>query len=160
MVTMTINILDEWYTPKEIIKSLGEFDLDPSTSLNAIRLNSSAKTYYTIHENGLDKPWFGRIWLNPPYSQPLIQEFLKRMAVHNQGIALVFAKIEAKWFHEIVLEHATAIKFLYNRIKFLRPDGTVGSQPRHGSMLIAYGKQDAKILSNNILKGKFIQLKN
>lgn len=149
---------DEWYTPKEIIESLGEFDLDPATSIDAYKLNQSAKKIYTAKENGLKQEWKGRVWLNPPYSNPLIQQFLLKMAEHNNGIALVFAKIEAKWFHDIVLQYATAIKFLYNRIRFYRPNGTQGMQPRNGSMLIAYGRDNAEILMNNTLKGKFLFL--
>lgn len=82
------------------------------------------------------------------------------MAKHNQGIALVFSKIEAKWFHDIVFEYATAVKFLYSRIQFFKPDGTKGTQPRNGSMLVAYGMEDAEILSDNSIKGKFLYLKN
>jgi phage N-6-adenine-methyltransferase len=149
---------DEWYTPAEIIQSLGEFDLDPASSPEAYRQNRSAKQFYTAEENGLDKDWHGRVWLNPPYSNPLIQQFLTRMAEHDNGIALVFAKVEAKWFHDIVLGHATAIKFLYDRVRFFRPDGTQGLQPRNGSMLIAYGTENARILSDNPLKGKFLYL--
>lgn len=151
-----MNKNDEWYTPKEIIRSLGEFDLDPATSLDAYRLNKSAKNFFTADDDGLKQKWFGRVWLNPPYSNPLAQHFLTKMAKHNRGIALVFAKVEAKWFHDTVLSHATAIKFLYDRVKFYRADGTQGNQPRNGSMLIAYGKEDAHILLQNTLKGKFI----
>lgn len=150
---------DEWYTPVELIRSLGEFDLDPASSHEAFELNQSAKTIYTAKENGLIQPWHGRIWLNPPYSNPLQQNFLVKMAEHNRGTALVFSKIETKWFHDIVFRHATAIKFLYNRIRFIRRDGTVGTQPRNGSMLVAYGVEDAKMLSVNKLKGKFLFLK-
>lgn len=149
---------DEWYTPREIIHSLEEFDLDPATSIDAYKLNQSANKIYTAKENGLLQEWKGRVWLNPPYSNPLIQQFLMKMAEHNNGIALVFAKIEAKWFHDIVLQYATAIKFLYNRIRFYKPDGTQGMQPRNGSMLIAYGRDNAEILMNNNLKGKFLFL--
>lgn len=150
---------DEWYTPVEIIQSLGEFDLDPATSLQAHNLNHSAKHFYTAEDDGLKQDWFGRVWLNPPYSNPLAQRFLTKMAEHNRGIALVFAKIEAKWFHDMVLSHATAIKFLYNKVKFYRPDGTQGNQPRNGSMLIAYGEEDTRILLDNTLKGKFVFIK-
>lgn len=149
---------DEWYTPVEIIRSLGEFDLDPASSPEAFRLNQSAKKIYTAQDNGLIQSWHGRVWLNPPYSNPLLQDFLKKMAEHNRGIALVFSKIEAKWFHDIVFEYATAIKFLYNRIQFFKPDGTKGMQPRNGSMLVAYGMADAEILSISPIKGKFLYL--
>ncbi|MFV0266869.1 MAG: DNA N-6-adenine-methyltransferase [Draconibacterium sp.] len=149
---------DEWYTPAEIIRSLGEFDLDPATSLEAYRLNQSAKHFYTLEEDGLKHPWNGRVWLNPPYSNPLAKRFLEKMAEHNNGIALVFSKIEAKWFHDVVLVHATAVKFLYERTRFFRPDGTKGMQPRNGSMLVAYGIENAVILMSNTLKGKFVFL--
>ncbi|WP_372933923.1 DNA N-6-adenine-methyltransferase [Mariniphaga sediminis] len=149
---------DEWYTPAEIIRSLGDFDLDPATSVEAYRLNQSAKQIYTLEEDGLKQPWNGRVWLNPPYSNPLAKRFLEKMAEHNNGIALVFSKIEAKWFHDVVLGHATAVKFLYERTRFFRPDGTKGMQPRNGSMLVAYGIENAVILMNNTLKGKFVFL--
>ena len=51
----------EWYTPPEIIRSLGEFDLDPCTSEIAYKLNSSAKNYYTKEDDGLSKEWLGRV---------------------------------------------------------------------------------------------------
>lgn len=149
---------DEWYTPPEIIRSLGEFDLDPATSPEAYQLNSSAKRFYTMEENGLIQPWNGRIWLNPPYSNPLLQQFLMKMAKHNNGIALLFSKVGTKWFHDIILNQASAIKLLYERIQFFRPDGSIGKQPRNGSVLVAYGKEDANILANNKLKGKFLKL--
>ena len=80
------------------------------------------------------------------------------MAEHNNGIALVFAKIEAKWFHDTVLYQARAAKFLYNRIRLLKPDGTPGVQPRNGSMLLAFGKDNVEILRNNPIEGKFVLL--
>ncbi len=153
-----MKVNDEWYTPAEIIRSLGEFDLDPASSIDAFILNRSAKKIYTAQDNGLIQSWYGRVWLNPPYSNPLLQDFLKKMAEHNRGIALVFSKIEAKWFHDIIFAYATAVKFLYDRVQFLKPDGTRGKQPRNGSMLIAYGMADAEILSKNPIKGKFLYL--
>jgi len=151
---------DEWYTPPEIIQSLSEFDLDPATSLEAYRINRSARNYYTVKEDGLKQVWKDRIWLNPPYSYPLMQDFLKKMAEHGNGIALVFSKIESKWFHDIIFKHANAIKFLYDRVRFYKPDGTRGLQPRNGSMLIAYGEENMRILLNSKLKGKFLYLNN
>ena len=150
----------DWYTPKEIIESLGEFDLDPASCDIAIKINNSAKNYYTKDDDGLQQEWNGRIWLNPPYSQPELRLFLEKMALHNNGIALTGAKVDTKWFHDVVLEKASAIKLLYGRIKFYDSDGIIGKQPRNGSILIAFGKENADILSRNTLKGKFIRLIN
>ena len=45
---------------------------------------------YDKNDNGLVREWTGRVWLNPPYSRPLIERFVERMAEHNNGIALLY----------------------------------------------------------------------
>lgn len=45
-----------------------------------------------------------------------------------------------------------------NRIKFYHPDGTRGNQPGCGSILIAFGKENADILSRCGIKGRFVLL--
>lgn len=55
---------DEWLTPPEIIRALGEFDLDPCAPI--VRPWDMAKAHYTELDNGLIRPWHGRVWLNPP----------------------------------------------------------------------------------------------
>ena len=113
---------------------------------------------YDKNIDGLKQVWRGRVWLNPPYSRPLIEQFVKRMAEHNNGIALLFNRCDSKMFIDVVLEKATAIKFLKGRIKFYRKDGTRGGSPGCGSILIAFGENNAEILKNNDLPGKFIRV--
>ncbi len=120
----SINSTDEWYTPKEIIDSLGEFDLDPCAPL--FPLWNTAKVMYNKNDDGLTKEWKGRVWLNPPYSRPLIELFVKKMAEHNNGIALLYNRCDSKMFQDVIFETATAMLFMRNRIKFFRPDGTRG----------------------------------
>lgn len=72
------NTTDEWYTPKEIIDALGKFDLDPCAPVNP--LWQTAEIMYNKNQDGLTKKWIGRVWLNPPYSRPLIEQFVKRLA--------------------------------------------------------------------------------
>lgn len=45
-------------------KLLGDFDLDPATTVFANETRVKAKNFYT--EGALDKSWFGRVFLNPP----------------------------------------------------------------------------------------------
>ena len=97
---------DEWYTPKEIIDALGTFDLDPCAPVNP--LWQTADVMYNKNDNGLSKEWFGRVWLNPPYSRPLIEQFVKRLAEHGNGIALLFNRCDSKMFQDIIFEKATA----------------------------------------------------
>lgn len=55
---------------------------------------------------------------------------------------------------------ATGMMFLRNRIKFFRPDGTRGDSPGCGSVLIAFGRENAEILRNCSLQGKYVELNN
>jgi uncharacterized membrane-anchored protein len=65
----------EWYTPARYIELargvMGGIDLDPAS--NAIAQQwIQADQYFTPTQNGLAQEWHGRVWLNPPYSQPAI----------------------------------------------------------------------------------------
>lgn len=147
---------DEWYTPKEIIDALGRFDLDPCSPVKP--LWETAKVMYNKNDDGLSKEWFGRVWLNPPYSRPLIERFVKRLAEHGNGIALLFNRCDSKMFQDVIFEKAIAMKFLRNRIRFFRPDGVRGDSPRCGSILIAFGEENAEILKNCDISGKYVRI--
>ena len=147
---------DEWYTPKFIIDSLGKFDLDPCAP--SVPLFKTAEIMYNEFDDGLAQIWDGRVWLNPPYSRPLITKFMRRMAEHNRGTALIFSRTDTELFHTEVFGKASAIKFLKGWIKFLKPDGAEAGSPGCGSALIVYGEEDANILECNELEGKFIRL--
>ena len=143
---------DEWYTPLELIRSLGHFDLDPCAGPG----HNTADTLYTKEDDGLTKEWHGRVWLNPPYSQPLLRQFLLKMSEHNNGIVLLFNRCDNTMFHDIIFNKATALKFLRKRIRFIRPDGTQSGSPACGSVLVAFGMDNAITLQLSTLKGKFI----
>ena len=102
----------------------------------------------------------GRIWLNPPYSKPLIWQFVEKLAEHGNGIALLFNRCDSNKFQDIIFTKATGMMFLRNRIKFFRPDGTRGDSPGCGSVLIAFGRENAEILRNCSLQGKYVELNN
>lgn len=104
--------------------------------------------------------WGGRIWLNPPYSKPLIWQFVEKLAEHGNGIALLFNRCDSNKFQDIIFTKATGMMFLRNRIKFFRPDGTRGDSPGCGSVLIAFGRENAEILRNCSLQGKYVELNN
>ena len=146
-----------WLTPPHILEALGEFDLDPCTPIN--RPWDTAKHHYTIEDDGLIMPWFGRVWCNPPYGREM-NPFLEKMVNHSPGgMVLIFARTETKAFFDYVWDRADAILFLKGRLKFYKPDGTEGDTAGSPSVLIAYGQHEAKILENCGLEGKFIRLK-
>lgn len=153
----SVNTTDEWYTPKEIIESLGGFDLDPCAPMKP--LWPTAKVMYNKEDDGLKQNWGGRVWLNPPYSRPLIELFCKKMAEHGNGIALLFNRLDSALMQDVVLKQAHAIKILRKRIRFFKPDGTQGGSPGCGSILFAFGEDNSMILEKNKLEGVFIKLK-
>ena len=85
------NSTDEWYTPKEIIDALGEFDLDPCAPVAPPY--KTANVMYNKNDDGLKQEWKGRVWLNPPYSRPLIECLLNGW--QNMETALLYFSIVA-----------------------------------------------------------------
>lgn len=102
--------------------------------------------------------WHGRVWLNPPYSHPLIERFVKKMAQHGNGIALLFNRCDSKLFHDVIFPAADAILFLRGRIRFYMPDGSQGGSPGCGSVLVAFGKDNADTLEACNIQGQFFRI--
>ena len=149
----------EWYTPPEIFKALGiTFDLDPCHPEKPLDWVPAARTY-NLKDDGLASPWFGRVWLNPPYGKhtPL---WLEKMSKHRNGIALVFARTDCKWFHDYVAD-ADAILFLKGRVKFVDGFGVSGgSGAGSGSMLVAWGDDCVAALEAMQDQGYFVSPTN
>jgi hypothetical protein len=88
-------------TPKWLIDRLSPFDLDPCAA--DPRPWSCAKTNYT--EDGLERPWDGFVWLNPPFDRYEVRQWVERLAFYGNGIALLHARTEAGWFENVDLVH-------------------------------------------------------
>ena len=146
---------DEWLTPPEIIRSLGTFDLDPCSPVN--RIWNTAKHHYTVYDNGLMQNWFGRVWCNPPYGK-YTEDFLQKAAMHKNCTALTFARTDTNMFFRCVWNKATAILFIKGRLKFYHATGEQGGTAGAPSVLIAYDQNNAEILKNSNIKGRFIWL--
>lgn len=108
---------EEWLTPLEIITALGEFDLDPCSPVAALRPWATARRHYSVLDNGLNLPWEGRVFCNPPYGQET-GKWLGRCAEHKNAIALIFARTETRQFFTHIWPRATAVCFLKGRVSF------------------------------------------
>lgn len=147
---------DEWLTPPELLKALGPFDLDPCAPVK--RPWPTAREHYTVFDNGLGKPWRGRVWLNPPYAKST-GFWLARLAEHGNGIALTFARTETAMFFEHVWNEADALLFIEGRLHFHHVDGRRAKESSGGpSVLIAYGSSNAAALRSSAICGKYITL--
>lgn len=130
---------DSWITPQWLIDRLGPFDLDPC-ECDPQPWPCATNGY---RENGLMLPWSGFVWCNPPYGKAM-KLWLNKLALHGNGIALVFARTETEAFSGHVWPHASSLLFLRGRLTFHYPDG---SRPRNGansggpSVLIGYGNE-------------------
>lgn len=151
----------EWLTPPALIDALGgadSFDLDPCSPES--RPWPTARRHYTKSDNGLLLPWCGRVFLNPPYSTAELTRWMARMAEHNHGTALIFARTETEAFFSYVWERAAAVLFLRGRINFHHLDGA-RAKANSGAplVLIAYGMDDADILACEPVEGQFVPLR-
>ncbi len=150
------NTTVEWLTPPELVKMLGEFDLDPCTPFNPPFTH--ARVNYNINDNGLKKAWKGRVYMNPPYGKGM-ELWIEKLKIHNNGIALIFARTETKCFFNHIWNDAAAVLFVKGRIKFYNIDGIQKGTPGAPSIFIAYGQENANALENSKIIGKFIRLK-
>ncbi len=145
----------DWLTPPEIIAALGKFDMDPCAS--EFQPWKTADQQFTIRDDGLAREWAGRVWCNPPYG-PHAEKFLRRLAEHGDGIALIFARTETKAFQEHCFGRADAMLFMAGRIKFRLPGGGASGPAGSPSVLVAYGASNVMALEQSGIAGHVVRL--
>lgn len=137
---------NEWYTPVQHIEAaravMGGIDLDPASSEIANRTVKAA-VYFDRQTDGLLWDWSGRVWLNPPYAQPAIVDFIKKLVEEinvghvDQAIALTHNYTDTAWFH-LAAAASNAICFTRGRIGFLNQAGERAS-PTQGQAFFYFG---------------------
>lgn len=149
---------DRWLTPREVVDALGVFDLDPC---GAPRHNLAKTTYLLENgDDGLTDPWFGRVWLNPPYGRTM-RQWVERLVEHRIGTALIPVATGTKLWQEVIFPEASAIHFYRHRIKFLRRDGKDDNMVSpQASGIIAFGSEDADRLLTSDLPGVVVDLRS
>ncbi len=139
----------EWWTPPRIVeavrKVLGEIDVDPASSAEA-NATVRAKKFFDSKEDGLSIPWFGRVYLNPPYglidgessaniwSRKLVREFDAGRV--TSAVLLANATTQCRWFQALVARFPAC--FVAGRIAFQTP-GRLAQGPISGSALFYLG---------------------
>lgn len=139
---------DEWYTPDQYIeaarKVLGGIDLDPATS-DAAQERIGAKKFYTKADDGLTKRWFGNVWMNPPYSYPLVEQFtshaIKQYDKGNVKAAIILTNncTDAAWFQSLLKRFPVC--FTAGRVSFWQPNQT-SFAARQGQVFFYMGASD------------------
>lgn len=103
---------DDYYTPKWIFDTLGlHFDLDVASPPHATHV--PCDRYYTQADDGLAQEWYGRVFMNPPFSNsaPWVERWLE----HANGIAILPTS-RGKWFgrlwnSEAAMYHPSLLQF-------------------------------------------------
>jgi ParB family chromosome partitioning protein len=142
---------NEWYTPPEYIAAaravMGGIDTDPASSAVANQ-TVKAGVYFDEDYDGLRREWHGRVWLNPPYSQPEIGDFCAKLVAEIEGgrvrqaITLTNNATETAWFR-VLAERCTAVCFPSSRIRFLDAQGRANGTPLQGQALMYFGDRTA-----------------
>ena len=145
----TVGKSQDWITPKHIIDALGPFDLDPCAAWPRPWACAAVNNTAT----GLEMEWGGAVWLNPPFDRYQVGKWVRKLANHGNGIALLHARTEADWFVP-VWEKASAILFLSDRLYFHYPDGR-RAEANSGApaVLAAFGEKCKNRLCDSRLKG-------
>ena len=143
---------NEWYTPKKYIDAakavLERIDLDPasSTAANAI---IKAKKFYTADDDSLNKPWEGRIWLNPPYGR-LAGDFARKLLSEYQegntkaAIILINAHCtDTDWFQGL---WDYLLCFTDHRIDFDSAGREKLTSSTHGSVFVYLGRRNSAFI--------------
>jgi DNA N-6-adenine-methyltransferase (Dam)/Protein of unknown function (DUF3102) len=135
----------EWYTPPTYLdlarRVLGQIDLDPA-SCDIVQKQVGAQRYFTAEDDGLAQPWFGKIFCNPPYSQPAIMHFVEKLVAEvkagnvEQAILLTHNFSDTRWFH-LAVGVAGAVCFPRGRINFYGSQGDAA--PTNGQTFFYFG---------------------
>lgn len=121
---------NEWYTPRWVLDAalqvLGRIDLDVASCEEAQR-TVQATHYYTIADNALLQPWAGRVWCNPPYSEP--DDWVKKLIDHyragevSSALLLLNLSGAAKWA-QMLWATPYPVCIFWKRIQFNQPINT------------------------------------
>jgi len=144
---------NEWFTPQKyfslVREALGAIDLDPATHEDAQAMIKATR-YFTKADNGLEQEWRGRVWLNPPYAPPLIDQFVAKMIAELQAkhvmaaIMLTHSYTSSSWY-QLALSFTDAICFASERVRFYDLEGEISS-PTQGQTFFYFGAEADKFV--------------
>lgn len=139
---------DEWYTPKFVFDALNVvFDVDVAA---APWPNGHVPAGTLINTSGLTWQWHPDwlVWCNPPFGgRNGLRPWLEKFVAHANGVCLVPDRTSAPWF-QWAAPKMDAVLFISPKVKFERPDGSIGESPGTGTALMAIGERGVGALHN------------
>jgi hypothetical protein len=137
---------DDWYTPRHVFDAMGvQFDMDVAAPREGPRYVPAARWLWC---DSLESEWSGFVWMNPPFGgRNGLEPWLHRFFNHGDGVALTPDRTSAPWWQQAARQ-ADAILLTAGKVKFERPDGSVGGSPGAGVTLWAAGSRGVMALLN------------
>ena len=144
----TSAISEDWYTPRPYVEAVrelygGSIDLDPASCAEA-NLTVRADNIYTAEMDGMRHPWFGRVYLNPPWGKggtaknDLVEKAVvcyERGEIEAAVLALNSNATTSRWFQPLF---SYPICFPNHRVRHMGPGG-IGGSPNSGTVFIYLG---------------------
>lgn len=145
---------------------LGGFTLDVAAAPH----NTKCERFYTREDDGLNQPWWGRVWCNPPYSdcgawvRKAWAEWerseptglrLPEYRIEHIAMLLPANRVEQAWWQDLVEPYRDRpdsplhVEFLRGRMRFDRPGWTKpakGDRPPFGCCLLIWATGDTRVL--------------
>ncbi len=126
---------NEWGTPTELFNTLNrefDFTLDACASPG----NSKVKQYFTKEDSALDQPWFGRVWINPPFEN--FGEWIdKILSEVNSGNVEVVVALLPKYMKSVFdfkcTVNASEVRWVKGRLHFHDTRDGVDNGPCEGA---------------------------
>jgi len=111
---------DDYYTPPFIFEALGlTFDMDVCSPPHGAPW-IPAKRFLSVIDDGLTTEWTGRVWMNPPYSNPTA--WIDKWLRHENGLGLV-PMSKSGWFDKLWARPDVVTIAMPNKLKFMKPSG-------------------------------------
>lgn len=136
---------DEWFTPPWLLAWLpDDMDLDPCWSpSSSVRL----PTRFDIRagQDGLALPWFGRVWVNPPYSNCkawVVYAFWQALQGKVRAVVLLIpASVGDTFWHHHIWGKQSVVGILCGRVPFDTAAGPGKASGLGGSALVILGPE-------------------
>lgn len=129
---------EEWATPNDffdhyLARLWGPFDLDPAATAE----NTKADAFYTADDDGLARPWYGRVFVNPPFNRrrkmsvgPWVKKAVEEVEAGHANLVcmLLPSRTDTKWWHDYVMRKASAVHLVRGRLCFVQDGGRGGKR--------------------------------
>jgi phage N-6-adenine-methyltransferase len=129
---------DLWSTPQDFFdkqNAIHGFTLDVCATAD----NAKCARYFTEADNGLEQPWHGVCWMNPPYGRAIGLWMRKAYESHLTGatvVCLVPSRTDTRWWHDYAMKGQ--IEFIRGRLKF----GDAKNSAPFPSALVVFSKEN------------------